>query len=369
MIGVSARRRCRLPQPRGAAGLALAVLLAVSGLAAAEPLASVPNPRARDGTWVTDVPGALRARTVAQLNALIAATEQETGVEMAVVVVGSLEGLAIEDAAVRLFERWEIGKRGRDNGVLFLWSTDNRRVRVEVGYGLEGALTDGAVGAILDAYVIPRFRDEEFDLGVLAGVDALLRVASGESIEIPEQDAWPRWLTALLGVGGGLGGGGLLLLVAGKVRRHRPRRCPVCTRRMRRMLESEDDEHLEPGALAEERISSVDYDVWSCAGCAQRVTLRYPTWSSDARKCPQCHYWTLLRTETTVDPPTTSGAGRAQVDEKCAFCNYAHQYSKVLPRLAETHSSSGSSWSSGGGSSGGSFGGGRSGGGGASRGY
>lgn len=368
-----ASHRRRLHQPRLPAVIVLGALLAACSLAAAEPLASIPNPRVRDATWVTDLPGALRARTVAQLNALISATEKETGVEMAVVVVKSLDGLAIEDAAERLFRTWGIGKRGRDNGLLFLWSTGDRRVRVEVGYGLEGVLTDGAVGAILDAYVLPRFREQDFDLGVLAGVDALLKVASGERVEPAAQDSWPQWLTALVGVGGGLGGGGVLLLAFAKVRRYRPRKCPACTRRMQRLVESEDDAHLEPGQLAEERVGSIDYDVWKCPACGHHLTLRYPTWSGDGSQCPQCRHWTVVRSETVVDPPTTRASGRAQVDEKCAFCNYAHQYTKVLPRYADTNSSSGSSWSSGsgssGGSSGGSFGGGRSGGGGASRSY
>ena len=69
---------------------------------------------------------------------------------MAVVVVRSLDGLSIEEAAEKLFNLWGIGKKDRDNGLLFLWSTGDRKVRVEVGYGLEGVLPDGKVGAILD---------------------------------------------------------------------------------------------------------------------------------------------------------------------------------------------------------------------------
>ena len=155
---------------------ALVPLLIVT--TAAEPLTKIPNPRGRDGTWVTDMPGMLRADTIAKLNSTISDFERTTGSEMAVVVIGSLDGVSIEEAAVRLFSLWGIGKKRKDNGLLFLWSTGDRRVRVEVGYGLEGVLPDGKTGAILDAYVIPKFKAGQFDEGVLAGVDALLKVAA-----------------------------------------------------------------------------------------------------------------------------------------------------------------------------------------------
>ena len=151
----------------------------------AEPLTSIPNPRARNGTWVTDMPGMLRADTIAQLNSTISDFERTTGGEMAVVVIGSLDGLSIEEAAVQLFNTWGIGKKSKDNGLLLLWSTGDRRVRVEVGYGLEGVLPDGKTGAILDTYVIPRFKSGEFDEGVLAGVAALLSVVRNEPVELP----------------------------------------------------------------------------------------------------------------------------------------------------------------------------------------
>jgi uncharacterized protein len=85
------------------------------------------------------MPGALRPDTEAQINQAISATEKSHGVELAVVVVQSPDGLTIEDYAVRLFKAWGIGKKDRDNGLLFLWSTGDRQLKVEVGYGLEGA--------------------------------------------------------------------------------------------------------------------------------------------------------------------------------------------------------------------------------------
>ena len=165
-----------------ALGALIPLLIAVTS---AEPLTSIPNPRLRNGTWVTDMPGMLRADTIAQLNSTIGDLERTTGAEMAVVVIGSLDGLSIEEAAVKLFDLWGIGKKNKDNGLLLLWSTGDRRVRVEVGYGLEGVLPDGKTGAILDAYVIPKFKSGEFDEGLLAGVAALVSVVRNEPVELP----------------------------------------------------------------------------------------------------------------------------------------------------------------------------------------
>ena len=335
----------------------------------AEPLTSIPNPRGRDGTWVTDMPGMLRADTIAQLNSTISDFERTTGGEMAVVVIRSLDGLSIEEAAVQLFNLWGIGKKSRDNGLLLLWSTGDRRVRVEVGYGLEGVLPDGKTGAILDAYVIPKFKAGEFDEGVLAGVGALLSVVRNEPVELPppgsesyESGSWGigSLLMSLLGaIPVGLGS----IVGFRKLRRYRRRQCPACQTLMVCLDEADDDALLGEGQQAEERVGSVDYDVWKCGACSHHFTLRYPKWFSGFAKCPQCHNRTKSSTETVIEPASTTSSGSASVVERCAFCSFRREYTKVLPPIeSSSSSSSGSSSSS-------SFGGGSSGGGGASRGY
>ncbi len=337
----------------------------VSGTGA-EPLAGIPNPRVKDGTWVTDMPGALRADTVARLNQSISEIHRAHGIEMAVVVVRSLDGLSIEEFAEQLFNRWGIGKEARDNGLLFLWSTGDRKVRVEVGYGLEGVLPDGKAGAILDSYVIPRFKTGEFDAGVIAGVDAVLAAARDEPVALPamgtesyESDGWLSWLPWLGSIPVGIGG------ITGfrRWRRYRRRKCPQCHTRMALLSDSEDDKLLEKGQVAEERIGSVDYDVWKCPSCSHHFTLRYAKWLSEHDKCPQCANRTKSSKESVINAATTSSSGTARVLEQCAFCTFTNDYTKTLPRI--TQSSSSSSGSSGGSS----FGGGSSGGGGASRGY
>jgi uncharacterized protein len=362
-----------------------ALLIAVQ--AAAEPLWAIPNPRVRDGKWVSDETRGLRVETVSRINSAINDLERSTGAEMAVVVIRSLDGISIEDAAARLFDRWGIGKKGRDNGLLLLWSINDRRVRVEVGYGLEGVLPDSKAGAILDKYVIPKFKEGEFDTGIIDGVEALLKAARSEPLDLPlpasgyyERESrtsipWP------LAVGGGIPILVGFMLAAQQWKRRRPRWCPQCRSRMRRLNEAEDDELLEGGQLAEERVGSVDYDVWRCPACAHHYTLRYPKRWSGASKCPQCHHRTVTIAETMTVVPTTASAGTATVTEFCAFCTFKKEYTKPLPMIPRAGSSSSDSYGSlgstgssssgggGGGSSSSSFGGGRSGGGGASRSY
>jgi uncharacterized protein len=336
----------------------------------AEPLASIPNPRTRNGTWVTDMPGMLRADTIARLNSAIGEFERTSGAEMAVVVIRSLDGLSIEEATVKLFDLWNIGKKSKDNGLLLLWSTGDRRVRLEVGYGLEGVLPDGKVGAILDAYVMPKFRSGDFDEGLLAGVDAILSAARDESVALPSPrsgsyEGSPRSVVAV--VIGALAG---IPITAGSIvgyrkwRRRRSRRCPACQMLMTRLDEAADDALLDGGQQAEERIRSVDYDVWKCGGCGHHFTLRYPKWVTKYAQCPQCHHRTMSSTERVTDAATTSSSGSARVVQTCAFCSFSREYTKVLPRIQSSGSSGGSS-----GGHSGSFGGGRSGGGGAGRGY
>jgi len=352
---------------------ALIVLLIAAVVA--EPLTSIPNPRTRDGTWVTDMPGMLRVDTIARLNSTIGEFERTNGGEMAIVVIRSLDGLSIEETAVKLFELWGIGKKSRDNGLLLLWSTGDRRVRVEVGYGLEAVPPDGKVGRILDAYVMPKFRSRQFDEGLLAGVDALLSAARHEQVELPSprDRAYESRSTGIIAVVIGLlaaipiSVGSIVALITWRRRRHR---CPVCQTLMTRLSEADDDALLEQGQRAEERIGSVDYDVWKCGACGHHFTLRHAKWFSSYAQCPQCRNRTKSSTREVVLPASTSSTGSARVVETCAFCTFRREYTKVLPLIQSIAPSSSDSSSSGSSPSGSaSFGGGESGGGGASRGY
>ncbi len=128
----------------------------------------------------------------------LAAFEQRTGIQVAVLTVESLQGDPVEDFSIRVAETWKLGQKGKDNGVIFIVAEQDRRMRIEVGYGLEPVLTDAESGRILDNIVRPAFRGGDFAGGIEQGVDATLAALSGE--DVPVQTA--------AGTGGGAGRGG-----------------------------------------------------------------------------------------------------------------------------------------------------------------
>lgn len=173
--------------------IAIATALAWNVLAGIQ-VEKVPNPRERDGSWVEDSGGVLGEGYIALINGVCRSLNAATSAEMAVVTVDDLAGLTIEDYAERLFRRFGIGQKGRDNGLLLLFSRDDRMVRLEVGYGLEGAVPDGLASRILDEHAIPRFREGKYGRGLYEAAAAVARaVASdaGQSLDIAAPAAWP----------------------------------------------------------------------------------------------------------------------------------------------------------------------------------
>ena len=99
---------------------------------------------------------------------------------MVVVTFPSLEGEALEDFSIRLAEAWKIGQKGKDNGVILLIFKNDRQVRIEVGYGLEGVLTDALSKRMIETEIVPRFREGKFEEGIESAVDAVLAATQGE---------------------------------------------------------------------------------------------------------------------------------------------------------------------------------------------
>jgi uncharacterized protein len=135
----------------------------------------VPNPRQVYGGWVTDMANLLDPETEAKLNQMISKLEAENGTEIAVVTVPDTAPSATsKQFATQLFKYWGIGKRGINNGVLFLISQDERRVEIETGYGIEKILPNTQVDDIINQQIIPHFKQGDFAGGILAGTKALI---------------------------------------------------------------------------------------------------------------------------------------------------------------------------------------------------
>lgn len=131
--------------------------------------------------YVTDQVGVLDPPAVARLTQLVTQVESRTTAEMAVLVVATTAPESIEEYSIAVFDQWKIGKRGKDNGLLFLVAIQDRRMRITTGYGLEGILPDGKIGEIRDQVVLPAFRAGRFGDGILRGTEALAGVLLGEA--------------------------------------------------------------------------------------------------------------------------------------------------------------------------------------------
>lgn len=130
--------------------------------------------------YVNDYAGVLSSETEAYIIQANVDLEQKTGAQIVIVTVNSLEGYSIEEYATELFRNFGIGDKNKNNGVLLLCSTGDRMFRIEVGYGLEGRLTDGKTGRIQDEYIIPYLKNDNYDEGIKNGFSAVLEEIAAE---------------------------------------------------------------------------------------------------------------------------------------------------------------------------------------------
>jgi uncharacterized protein len=153
---------------------------------------------------VNDEANLLSADQRQRIEAKLAQFERQTGNQVAVLTVDSLEGEAIEDFANKVGRTWALGQKGKDNGVLLLVAKQDRKMRIEVGYGLEPVLTDLQTSIIQNQVIIPYFKRGDYGGGIEAGVDAILSTIQGKAVEpAPVQEP----------VGGGGGGAPWLVYV------------------------------------------------------------------------------------------------------------------------------------------------------------
>lgn len=157
----------------------LPILFVFSLIFGAHSLASeFPSPQG----YVNDFGEVLKPETEEKLEGQLNQLEQDTGVELTVVLMESLQDATVEDFAVRLFEEWGVGKRGQDNGVLLLVAPIERVIRIEVGSGLESLLVNARAGRIIRQKIVSAFKEGDYDRGVLQGVEVIERlVREGEA--------------------------------------------------------------------------------------------------------------------------------------------------------------------------------------------
>jgi uncharacterized protein len=148
---------------------------------------------------VVDDAGILDAATRAALTQKLADLETKTTDQLVVVTLKSLQGTSIEDFGVQLGRRWQVGQKGKNNGVLLIVVPSERKVRIEVGYGLEGTLTDAISRLIIANGIVPRFRANDFPGGITRGVDDIISVLTGDAAEWKQRSAKRPDATAVWG--------------------------------------------------------------------------------------------------------------------------------------------------------------------------
>ncbi|MFY0563027.1 TPM domain-containing protein [Archangium lansingense] len=364
-------------------------------------------PRPRPGSWSVDTTGTLSSPTLAQVDQWGSEVDGKGLGQLAVVVVVTTGGRNPRTFATELFNLWGIGHAGRDDGALLLIALRDRKAEIVLGDGVDSRADTARSDALMSGQIVPAFKRGDPGGAVLAGArglrDLLERsplnaavsraapplsasstpstAVSSTSANVPSSGAAPvqepppfrRPPSSYESppVRGGSNdmsvwfyGGGTGALVAGfaglrRWLRRRPRICERCAQPRQLLDEDRDDAHLDGGQQREERLGSVDYDVWWCLSCHDARVERYGAWLTSYSKCPQCEYKTKSETSTTLEPATYDHGGRVLVEVSCEHCSYRNSFTRSTPKLTRPSSSS----SSRGGSS---FGGGRSSGGGSS---
>ncbi len=186
------------------------------------------NPGSPTG-FVNDFAGVLNVEQKQQLEQKLSGFEKSTGNEISIAVIKNLGGDTVENFAVELFKDWKIGKKDKDNGALILVAIDDREMRIEVGYGLEGVLTDAQSSWIINNEMVPAFRDNDFYGGLNTATDKIISAIGGEVIS-EDKPAAPKvdyfnilafvifvfvWLGSILGRSKSWWAGGVVGGIAG----------------------------------------------------------------------------------------------------------------------------------------------------------
>jgi uncharacterized protein len=312
------------------------------------------------------VPAAARAA----LNARIRAIQDSGFGDIGVAIIPSIGDYQPYEVGVAIYRTWKIGRidsigsARRDLGVLLLivpkeLSPDGKgQCWITTGRGAEGILTDAVSAAICRDRIIPHLRTKDYAAALSAGIEAITARLRGDegltgtplpivSDEGRRTGFGAPWVKGL----GGIALAILAIIGARKWARNRPRRCPQCGKKMVRLSEIEDDAALSAGQQLEEKLKSIDYDVWECDCGGAPLIFPYQKILSGFKECRTCHFRTAKTTRRTLKQPNYSSSGLAEDTTRCNQCGAVATATVVLARLVRSSSSSGGSSGGGGGSS------------------
>lgn len=337
-------------------------------------------------SWVYDFAGVISDADEAEITDLFKTLESETAIDAVAVAINSVgdyaPGVPLEEYAKGLFNHWQLGDVGIDDGVLLVVAVRDRQARVTIGDGFADSYVAEAQ-AVIDS-MLASFRAGDYSGGIKTGsreiasrFRSLDGTAAGESsdssggpsgggiADIFEPVADDESDGGGGGIPGGvwyaLGGGGAALFGAGGFvtwQRIKPRRCQQCSREMKRLRgRAAEQSHLQAGQNLEEQLDSVEYDVFECVSCGAHKIERHGKLFTRYKKCPKCAYRTMSTSRRTLVMATYDHGGTDRVTQDCRQCGYHHEREVSTPRKTRSTARSGSSSSrdssgpSGGGSS------------------
>lgn len=384
--------------------------------------ADVPNVQKQDRNRFVSDPASLMSESARdKADATLRALTDSTTAEIAVVILPSIGTADIFDFAQTLAQDWGIGKADKDNGMLVLFDMGGRQVRIHVGQGLEGIFTDVACRRIIEEVIVPPMKTGDIDDAVLDMTSKISNVltdpVAADEIRSPAGNSRPlqginfwyfllipliatfwvygdllKLLSSLRGKPDfekaqelhkgqssvmsvvlciltlGLGIPAVLIRrYAGKYFRNKPRKCDCCGTKMNKLSEEEDNNYLTKGQDMEEKLNSVDYDVWLCPHCGTTEIFPFHNHSTTYTRCPHCGTHALHLLYDRVERPATAvrkGIGVKIYECKNCGQRYEHRYEIPVAAVAPVIIGGIGGRGGGGGSIGGGFGGGSFGGGG-----
>lgn len=401
-----------------------------------------PRPNIVDANnYISDEFGMLPPQAEEDINNKIRRLREQTTCEMAICVIKTTGSMPMEEYAYDLFRKWGLGKKDNNNGVLIVIAPGDRKSRIEVGSGAEGVLTDAVCASIIRNDIRPAMVGGEnigqalsLATGTICNVltdpeaAAELRSQVGDSpmnaIKTIDKDVilefvglvvllvflftlvlfiidfraahkrdnyrramiWRNhlstyWWSLLISLGTTLP----IALLAYILYRHArdvPEICTTCGAKMKKLSESEDNSMLSSSQDFEERLGTVDYDVWVCPECGTVERFPYIEKQLKYKECPECHTIAMnLVCDKVIEPPTTRTAGEGERLYQCQYCRHIHKENYQIPRKTDDSATAlaagavigsmlgGRGGGGGFGGGGGSFGGGHSSGGGATGGW
>ena len=342
--------------------------------------------------YVSDPVSLLSPQTKEIVNKMLWNLRESTSVEMVVAIPPSIGDTTIEMWSEQLFTLWGIGKSDKDNGVLLVIAPEQRKARIQTGYGVEGALPDISCKNIINSAIIPNMKVGDIDKAVTDAsalvVAALTDPAVADELRSKEKDnfsgsgetldpkvilqfvSWIAGLGFLIALGlfvsyiskahkhkdyyhkaiiwqdslnlfgwmtlASIGTGAIFWLLAFlNYRRWRTKRrpCSTCGARMRRLGEEEDNELLSPAQDLEEKLKTIDYDVWECPQCGTIERYPYKSKQQEYTECPNCHTVAMkLVQDRVVVKPTTRSEGMGERVYECKYCGHITRKPYKIPR-------------------------------------